>query len=136
MERDIMNVLENLEESVTRELRTLNQKPTLSPTEIKAATDAMCLLLKIKMYREGGSELDMDGNSFRTWGGTNGWNSMNSMTRSPVTGRYVSRDMGYSSHSINDKMIAKLETAYDDAQSQYEREEIRKEIDRLRNRSN
>ena len=61
---------------------------------------------------------------------------MNSMTRSPVTGRYVSRDMGYSSHSINDKMIAKLETAYDDAQSQYEREEIRKEIDRLRNRSN
>jgi hypothetical protein len=135
MEKDVMSVLESLEESVIRELRTLNQKSSLSATEIKAATDAMCLLLKIKMYREGGSELDMDGNSFRTWPGTS-WNSMNSMTRSPVTGRYVSRDMGYSSHSINDKMIAKLETAYDDAQSQYEREEIRKEIDRLRNRSN
>lgn len=133
MDNELMTVLEDMERGVARELRTLTQKQTLSATEIKAATDAVCLLLKIKMYREGGSELDMDGNSFRMWGGEN---SSHMRGRSPVTGRYVSRDSGYSSHSINDKMIARLEMAYDDAASQYEREEIRKEIERLRNRSN
>lgn len=51
--------------------------------------------------------------------------------RSPVTGRYVSRDGGMSGHSLKDRMIAKLEGMYDEAQSEYEREEIRKEIRRI-----
>ena len=56
--------------------------------------------------------------------------------RSPVTGRYVSRDSGYSGHSINDRMISQLENMYDEAKTEYEREEVRKEIDRLRGKSN
>ena len=122
MENEMMSVLESLEASVARELRMLNQKPTLSSNEIKAATDAICLLEKIKMYKEGGSEYEMM--------------SMSHTNRSPVTGRYVSRNMGYSGHSVHDKMIAKLETAYDDAESEYEKEEIRKEIDHIRGKSN
>ena len=51
--------------------------------------------------------------------------------RSPVTGRYVSRDGGMSGHSLKDRMIAKLEGMYDEAQSEYEREELRKEIRRI-----
>lgn len=51
--------------------------------------------------------------------------------RSPVTGRYVSRDGGMSGHSLKDRMVAKLEGMYDEAQSEYEREEIRKEIRRI-----
>lgn len=139
---EIMNTLDEMDRCAIRELKTLTQKSTLSATEIKAATDAVCLLLKTQMYRNGGSEMDMDGNSFRMWPGVHSMNSMNmdgwsnARGRSPVTGRYISRDSGYSSHSINDKMIAKLEMAYDDAASQYEREEIRKEIEHLRNRSN
>lgn len=122
MENEMMDVLGALESSVARELRMLNQKPTLSPTEIKAATDAMCLLEKIKMYKGETEEYEMS--------------RMSHTRRSPVTGRYVSRDMGYSGHSVHDKMIAKLETCYDDAQSDYEKEEIRKEIDHLRGKSN
>lgn len=120
-EREVMGVLESLKGSVIRELRVLNQKSTLSPAEISAATDAMCLLMKIKKY-EMGDDYEEEQSYARG--------------RSPVTGRYISRDMGYSSHNINEKMIEKLEMAYDDAHTQHEREEIRKEIEHLRNRSN
>lgn len=121
-EREMMNALESLKGSVFREIRVLNQKPTLSPTEISAATDAVCLLMKIKKYEMGVDEFDDEQSYARG--------------RSPVTGRYISRDMGYSSHNITNKMIEKLEMAYDDAHNQQEREAIRREIDRLRNMSN
>lgn len=147
MDKETMTVLDDLKASVTRELRLLNKKDTLSPTEIKAATDAVCLLLKIKMVEEGGSEYDMDSNSFTYWGGDyyndysgrprfNGTMHMDA-GRSPVTGRYISRDGGrYSGHSINDRMIARLEDMYDEAKSEHECEEIRREIERLRNNAN
>lgn len=51
--------------------------------------------------------------------------------RSPVTGRYVSRDGGMSGHSLKDRMVARLEEMYDEAQTEYEREELRKEIRRI-----
>lgn len=150
MDRDMMNVLDALEQSVIREIRTLNKKDTLSATEIKAASDAMCLLTKIKVYKEGGMVKDEDGQSYMMWprDSYDDYSSRPRMTgnyrvtgsydrgRSPVTGRYVSRDSGYSSHSINDRMIAQLENMYDEAKTEYEREEVRKEIDHLRGKSN
>lgn len=150
MDRDMMNVLDALEGSVIREIRTLNKKDTLSATEIKAATDAMCLLMKIKTYKEGGMIEDEDGQSYMMWPsdhydeysnrprmtGRYHVNGSYDRGRSPVTGRYVSRDSGYSGHSINDRMISQLENMYDEAKTEYEREEVRKEIDRLRGKSN
>ena len=41
-------------------------------------------------------------------------------------------DGGYSGHSVNDRMIASLEREYDNANSEYEKEQIRKEIEHLR----
>lgn len=52
--------------------------------------------------------------------------------RSPVTGRYIGMDHGYSGHSIKDRMIAKIEQLYDDAGSEHERQMISNEINRLR----
>lgn len=43
-------------------------------------------------------------------------------------------DGGYSGHSVNDRMIASLEKEYDNANSEYEKEQIRKEIEHLRNK--
>lgn len=40
-------------------------------------------------------------------------------------------DVYTSHHSIKDRMIAKLEEMYDEAEGSYEREEIRKEIRRI-----
>lgn len=51
-------------------------------------------------------------------------NNMDNMSR-----RY---DGGYSGHSVNDRMIASLEKEYDNANSEYEKEQIRKEIEHLR----
>ena len=121
-EREMMNALESLKGSVLREIRVLTQKPTLSPTEISAATDAVCLLMKIKKYEMGIGDYDDEQSYARG--------------RSPVTGRYISRDMGYSSHNITNKMIEKLEMAYDDANNQQERAAIHREIEHLRNTSN
>lgn len=53
-------------------------------------------------------------------------NNMDNMSR-----RY---DGGYSGHSVNDRMIASLEKEYDNANSEYEKEQIRKEIEHLRNK--
>ena len=120
MDRDsVMSALNSLEGSVIREISILNQKPSLTPNEIKNATDAMCLLMKIQEYKDGSWADEMGGASYMRG-------------RSPVTGRYVSRDMGHSTHSAHEKMIEKLEMAYDDAQTQHEKDEIRKEIDRLK----
>lgn len=62
---------------------------------------------------------------------------MNSMTYSrdysngmgDMSRRY---DGGYSGHSVNDRMIASLEKEMDRAETEYEREQIRNEIEHLR----
>lgn len=54
--------------------------------------------------------------------------------RSPVTGRYISRgsyEDGYSGHSIKDRMVARLEGMYDEAQTEHERHTISKAIDKI-----
>lgn len=51
------------------------------------------------------------------------------------TGRYVSRgysNEGYSGHSIEDRMIMALEQQMDAAKTDYERQMVEKEIQRLR----
>ena len=54
--------------------------------------------------------------------------------RSPVTGKYISRghyDDGYSGHSIKDRMVAKLESMYDEAKTDHERQTVDEWINRL-----
>lgn len=41
--------------------------------------------------------------------------------------------IGYSGHSIKDRMIAKLESLYDEADSEYDAVEIRQAIEEIRN---
>lgn len=55
--------------------------------------------------------------------------------RSPVTGRYISRghEDGYSGHSIMDRMVARLESMFDEAKTDHERQTVSEWINRLRN---
>lgn len=58
--------------------------------------------------------------------------------RSPVTGRYISNGRNYYGdhmygHSIKDRMIAKLETMYDEANSEHERQVVENTINRIQN---
>jgi len=63
--------------------------------------------------------------------------------RSPVTGKYISQNMDSNEnrmygdhmygHSIKDRMIAKLETMYDEAKSEHEKQMISNTISRIQN---
>lgn len=147
-------------ELVKSEVAKIVKKGDLTPAELESLYKATCLAEKLNKccngeemnsmgygygYGYGGqSQMMPQGNGYGGYGGYGeqyGGPGMGSMVgyseargRSPVTGRYISRGMnsGYSGHSIEDRMVASLEQQMDSAKSDYEREIIRKEIERIR----
>lgn len=109
---ELEKVLEKLEENITEELEKLVKKPELNPAEIKAATDAMCLLEKIQKVQNG-----MDEDYSEAYERNGSYRRGRSMR----TGRYVSNSPGYSRHSIHDRIVDNLEKMMDSAGSEYER---------------
>lgn len=112
LDEKVMKEVEELAANVAKELKKINSKPEMSATDLKAATDAMCLLEKIAKLQNGGED---EGESFRY---------SHARMRNPVNGRYMSYDRGYSGHSVHDRMIAALEGLYDQAKTDYDRETI------------
>lgn len=132
-----------LEKDLKEELSKVVSAGTVSPTEVKTITDAVCLMLKLKEYEEWDEGKDYD----------EGYSSRRG--RSATTGRYMSRDSrgsyrggsygrtydarmndgsyenGYSGHSIKDRMIDRLEGMYDEAQTEHERQIVDEWINRL-----
>lgn len=137
----IQNTIKNLDESIEQ----LNKKKDITPSDLETLCKAYKLRFELEEYKNGGMSERGSYGSYGPYGSYNNrsneggmrgrsngdWQAEGSYApmRSPVTGRYISRDSyGMSSHSLKDRMIAKLEGMYDEAQSEYEREEIRKEI--------
>ena len=120
MNNIIQDTIKNLDASIEQ----LNKKTDITPSDL----DLLCKAYKLKMELES-SYARYERMPYENSNGE--WHAEGSFApmRSPVTGRYISRDhMGMSMHSIKDRMIARLEEMYDEAQGEYEREEIRKEI--------
>lgn len=138
-------------EMLDKMIEELNKKPNITPTELDALKKAYELRMELQdCYGDMGMS-EMGGSYGRyTMHGTYDGNPMDNSYRmygmrgrSPVTGRYISRDeamhddhmMNYndrmSGHSIKDRMVARLEAMYDEAKSEHERDEIRKEIRRI-----
>lgn len=107
--------LDKLKDKVVKELEKFNAKPDMNPTDLKTITDAMCLLEKIQKVQNGGMDDEYSEGMHGSYRGSYG------RMRSPRTGRYMS---GYSGHSINDRIVDKLERMMDEAGSDYEREVI------------
>lgn len=121
MDSIAQNTLKNLDASIEQ----MNKKENLTSSDL----EMLCKAYKLKMeiegaYGEGGYSEGYTPQRDRSMGDWHAEGSFSPM-RSPVTGRYVSR------HSIKDRMIARLEEMYDEAEGPYEREEIRKEIRQL-----
>lgn len=135
MDKLSMDTLEMLEEQI----KTVLKKGDISPQELSALKEAWELRAMIKCSEEMGDEssYDMTPRSYMMdprYGSYDGGSYRRG--RSMTTGRYMSREDGYSSggysgHSIKDRMIARLESMYDEAKSEHEREEIQKEIRRI-----
>lgn len=112
---------EKVEEKIFEDIEKILKKPELTPTDYKALTDAYCLLEKLQNVEfddDGYSESYSHGRSYRRG-------------RSPRTGRYVSMSDGVSRHSINDRIVDKLERMMDDSGSEYERSVISGWIDKI-----
>lgn len=116
--------LEELEDLVIVELNKIIKKGDLTAVELKNATDAVCLLEKIANIQNGGENPNYSERTVSMhYGGY----------RNPMTGRYTnSYNRGYSGHSIQDRMVDKLEHMMDEANSEYERNTIAEWIERLK----
>lgn len=150
--------LKGLKKTTERNLMELGKKQDLTAAETKAAKDAFELLdylcykieeceIKEKGYSQR-SGYSMDRRPFREYqinsytmpGGMSydGMSYDNSMrgqyynTGSNNRSYGDSYARGYSGHSINDRLISLVEGMYDEAKSDYEREQLNKFMNMLR----
>lgn len=117
-------------EMLDEQIEKLIKKGDISQAEVDALKDAWTIKLMLEGCDEQGTMSygmmpDPEMGSYGSYGGSY------RRGRSMTAGRYMSRDAGYSGHSIKDRMIARLEAMYDEAKSEHEREEIQKEIRRI-----
>lgn len=133
--------LKSLENLLNEQIAKIASKGDITPTELENMTKTLCLLEKIKEYTEGPTFMvDEEGHSQyipRSYARDNGTsdrmpnvypaNSYNYRSNR----RSYGHDRGYSGHSIKDRMVAKLESMYDEAQSDHERQIVDEWIDRL-----
>lgn len=135
-----LNSLENL---LNEQIAKVTNKGDITPTELENMTKTLCLLEKIKEYHEYAVDDFDDGmsNAYGRYSRRNSNRDMmyddyrsnrsyNSYGRMPR----VSMSRGYSGHSIKDRMIAKLESMYDEAQSDHEKQIVDEWINRLADR--
>lgn len=135
-----------LEKDLKELVETIIKKGTISSEEVKKATDAVRLMLKVKEYEDCLMEEQMGGYS----GAMDGDRSYR-RGRNPMNGQYVSRNYGpsygtphmnvsygdpymngYSGHSIKDRAIANLENMMGEAGNEYERQVLGGMINDLR----
>ena len=127
MEHIVLKSKEKLE----KELSQLLDKHELTISEIELMTDIVCALEKADKI------LDKEDRGYSGRMHYDDWYPVSyERGRSMRTGRYVSRghhdmDMGYSGHSIKDRMIDRLEEMYDEAGTDHERKLIDKWIQRI-----
>lgn len=115
--------LDKLEELLGKEIEKITAKNDLTPVDLKAATDAVCLMMKVKKLKDGDYEEDYEYSERRG--------------RSPYTGRYVSRgpmsySHGMSGHSVEDRTRDVLERMMDSETSEYGREFLSEMIRKIR----
>lgn len=137
--------LQKLSDVIEKDLDQLGSKASLNPTELDTAKKAVELLKCIEEYsmmceeKESGG---MDGMySGRMHMGSYGrsYNGVREVYDPMWNGGSYGRgnwnanvNGQYSSHSVRDRMIDRLERMMDEAKSEYERQEIMNEINRIR----
>jgi hypothetical protein len=122
-------------------LRSIAEKKNISPMDIETATKALCALEQIKVMEGNDGYSERSYRRMRSHDGSYGSHDgsyeggMNSCDRyfnpSRDSSRDGSYDEGYSGHSIKDRMVAKLESMYDQAKSEHERQIVDEWIKRL-----
>lgn len=142
-----------LEAKVEHELNDILKQPSISGPDLDKMIKATCLIDQLEGMKEKKeySELNRGGSYGRMMDRSYDSRNYSMMEphfdhygnmsyergRSPRTGQYVSRgnyygEGEYSSHSIADRMVAKLEEMYDDAKTPHEKELVDTWIRKIR----
>lgn len=134
---------ECLKEILEEQIKMISKKgDKITPEEVLSLKNSLSSIEKInelmkeEEYSEGYARGYHEGYSY---------GEMRNPSRSPVTGRYISNGpmhgnvrMSYGNdydhmygHSIKDRMIAKLESMYDEAKTDHERQVVANTINRI-----
>lgn len=125
-------VLKKLKKITENDIEKLSTKTNLTPEEHRSLKDALINLAMLEeecqksMYEEEGSGYSM-GRSYypASMGMAYDEGYSGRRMRSPSTGRYMGMNYpSHSGHSINDRVIDKLERMMDEADNDYERQTI------------
>ena len=133
MDDKLQQTLQMAIETIEDVIKDITSKKDINPAQLEHLSKAVCIIDKLKSMQQ--QENEYSESSYRRG-------------RSRTTGRYMSRDnsnnyydgnssrryndsSGYSGHSMKDRMIAKLEEMFDEAQSRHEEQFIQDWIDRL-----
>ena len=117
--------LSNFQEMLVEEIEKINKKGDITPAEMQPAYYAVKTIKMINEINNG------YGHSEGMYKHMPDYDVSYGRMRSPVTGHYISNGM-HSGHSIMDRMVAKLEGMYDEAQTEHERQMVDMWINRLR----
>lgn len=132
---DLHRSLEDLESVLDKEIRTVTQKGTITPQELENMTKAVCLIEKIKEYREfmpaQDGEYSNRGSYAMPYSRIYDNGSYRRMYDNGSYDRGYYDDHRYSRHSIKDRMISKLESMYDEAKTDHERQIVDEWIRRI-----
>ena len=117
-------------EVIMKELDNLFMKGSLTPTETEAAMKGMCLLEKIDEYIDGSGEYSEGRRMSRDWRPEHHMEGRIPYREYEITsyGDRTRGGMRYSGHSINDRVVEKLENLMDTAESDYEKKKIKEFI--------
>lgn len=139
------NTYKCLKEILEEQIKLISKKgDKITPEEVLSLKNSLSSIEKInelmkeEEYSEGYARGYHEGYSY---------GEMRNQSRSPVTGRYISNGpmhgnvrMSYGNdydhdhmygHSIKDRMIAKLESMYDEAKTDHERQMVANTISRI-----
>lgn len=143
--------LKKIKQLTEKNIQDLSKKSDLSGADTKCALDGFKLIERIDMQLEGG--MDMGENGYSQYSGhymepmpTPRQYSITSYrpSRAPMSrrssmasgyyddGRSSNNGMGYSRHSIGDRVVSCMEQMMDDAASDYERQQLHRFMEMIR----
>jgi hypothetical protein len=138
-----MDELDEFEQLLTKEIKSINAKSDISPTELSNAKNALCCMKEISIIKamknsEGKESFDVDASYAMKpymYDMSRGEIDRTRIDRYPnhgSTNTYRNYETMRSGHSVEDRIIESLEKVMDDVKGEYEHQIVMDWINRVR----
>lgn len=130
---EIDKIIEKTREALAEHIQMIIRKGgNMTPPDIDFLFKDLCALETLKRIETEGADTGYSQGSYARGRGSNGQFVSRNSGNSSRSYDGNSGNSGYSGHSIQDRMIDRLEQMMDEAQSENERQTVRDWINRLR----